>query len=282
MIIFWGSKGVGKTTFLTALFYEIQQSNNKWTMFPACKHSDEFIKKSYEILVKKNNFPPPTELKDPETSTLKFEITQHLNNPIHKLLCWLNLKTQLKLKLDFLDPSGEFFENPELEDHYENFISKSIKRSKGILCLIDPDRKDQKDLNSMSYYQIFYENLIKIKNEFQSDDSFHKIPVPLAICLTKMDQYEDYIHNPKQLAIERMGEVVFNLIERFFNPDLIKFFATSSVGFMEDGAPNLLLSPEGQPKLVIKPKPFNLIEPIKWIAQKSFKTHKGDSEKNGS
>jgi len=278
MIILWGSKGAGKTTFLTALYYAIEQSKKKWVMYaaPDDELSRKFIIDGYKKIVEQNTFPLPTDTQEVENGEriFQFDIGKKPTWPFSKLMYYLRKGKYNTIRLNFLDPAGEFFEQPDNKNGFEKYISKHIKNSRGLLCLIDPEREIEPSTNQKSYFELLYENFSRIRSLYISSSSLDKIPIPIAICLTKMDQHKDQIKNPYGFAKKVMGDLAFNLIETFFQPNLTKFFACSSVGFKKDGSPNLTQGPDFEPKPAEILNPFNIIEPIEWIMYKSNQINK--------
>jgi len=268
MIIIWGSKGSGKTSFLSALFFAIQQKK-EWVMYPEDEESRKFIQNGYEAFIKEKVFPLTT-MPDDINRVFQFDIGKEPTNLISKIKYKYRLGTYKSIKTCFLDPSGEFFEQPDKEKVFGNFISEHIQKAQGIICLIDPDRNDSISENDKSYFTLLFENFSKIRSLLTSSSSpsLDKIPLPLAICISKIDMHKEYIDSSKAYAEKIIGDFALSIIYNYFDQNYINYFACSSVGFKEDGTPNIIQDSTGtlRPAEIIKP--INLIEPIEWIMKK--------------
>ena len=274
MIIIWGSKGAGKTSFLGALYFAIKKNNN-WTIVPVNEHSNIFIQKIHDQMIDNKEFPLPTDPNDID-KVFTFEIGKNRTNAITKMMYKFRKGSYKKIETSFIDAAGEFFEDPEKEKEFKNYISNNINNVQGILCLIDPDRADSNSDDNKSYFSLLFDNLSKVRSILVSSSSkssnLDKIPIPIAICLTKMDVKErkEYINSPESFAKNIMGDIAYKLIQNYFDPDLIKYFACSSVGFTEDGGPNIILNSEGIDR-PFEVKPVNVIEPFEWLMKKISK-----------
>jgi len=260
MIILWGSSNAGKKTFIANLHVKCSKESSRWKMKASTEASQRLIQTCTEFLFDKNMFPNVCD----ENDDIKyfFEIIYNPYPPTQ-------IK-QKKIQLIYLDPNGTFFENPDKERLYDNFITDSIKKSFGMILFIDPARQECEE-NKTSYYKLFSNHISnQIKHVSQGSTSFNKILIPFAICFNKMDlnKYKDYLKNPEKFAMTIMGEDTCSLIERKINK--YKYFTVSNVGYYQ-GDSNTYCDPFGYPKLLQCPEPINIFKPIEWITKQSTK-----------
>ena len=255
MISFWGSKSSGKTVFLTALFHSILTGEKKWKIQPLDDPSIKFIHDRWEELVERHVFPQPT-TREERDRIFKFGIKR-------KTLLGMNSK---EIELDFLDPAGEFFENPGLDAVHGNIVFNTIKNSRGLICLIDPERKQSE------YFKLVLKNFSKIKETFSPQSKFYQIPIPVAICVTKLDANAAFVNDYRKFdaesyAIKLMGEDSYRLLTSFLQ--IYKFFGVSSMGWdQKEKKSRISINNDGEPCPLGKPEPVNVFNALKWLLLK--------------
>lgn len=245
----WGSKQSGKTTYLASLFTALSAIPG-WSIIPRDEETAEFISSRAQEF-ESGKFPKPT---DPDVTSkyiFDIEIKKTFGNKI--------------LSLEFLDPAGEYFNNPGLMKTNEN-LRESIKKSKGMICLIDPEPESK---SKSEYFKILLMNLTIMKGIFYPEKGFTKIDIPTAFCITKMDQYKGYIRNPLGFANKLMGQDSLNVINSFYREPTFNWFGLSSIGFDNEGKANIKLDQDGKECLRKRPRPVNIFESIHWLVKNS-------------
>ena len=256
MITIWGSKSSGKTVFLTALYHAILRNDRGWRVQIADQHSTRFITERREELIDKQIFPENT---NPEDRDRIFKFDIEIRKGLFK---------HEKLELEFLDPAGEIFEgtgtfSPEVKD----LVFETIKKSQGLICLIDPERTNKKT-NKDRYFKLLANNFTEMKAKFFPEGGYKRLPIKVAICITKMDQNKKFVHDPVSFDVgafarELMGIDSFRVLINYL--DRYKFFAVSSMGLNEQGQPNVFISEDGKLRPTGAPNPINVFEPIEWL-----------------
>lgn len=252
IITLFGPKNSGKTVFLNALYYAINEKGKKWRIIPG-DHSQKFIEDTRQELLESHHFPEPT---DPGDQKRKFEFS--LQAP--GFMGW-GFKD---IECNILDPAGEFFEDPDLEMSYQKIITYSIRKSRGLICLIDPEPK-KKD-----YFSLLAKHFRKMRDSFYSRfrRGFHPIPIPMSLCISKMDMNDEFINDPGKFDIEKfaikiMGKSSFNAIRNYFKYP--KVFGISSIGWDEQGRRNYYVDENGHVRPIGEPNPVNVFEAVEWI-----------------
>lgn len=269
MIAIWGSRESGKTTFILALYYDIVQrskQNKLWSMMGADDYSDNFIVRGFEQIALQHDFPTRTEVQD--LTPLRFVFKRPLDGGrppeaklggfLGKLSMWfqglLGGSTQDDT-IEFLDPSGEFFAEPAMMSTDQGAAYRSaITACDGLVCLIDPVRKD----GNSYYFPLLYRNFAMLARLMNGEGNPGRLPVPVAVCVTKADQFETAFDDPRAFLEQHMGEIDFGVFGNFCED--IRFFATSAIGLN-----NVEKIDEKTFKPLGPPKPKNVFEPIEWL-----------------
>lgn len=274
MIAIWGSRAAGKTTFMISLYYEIIQrrkaTGGPWAMRGADEDgfSDAFIESGYRTICQEKSFPQATGLDvHPLRFVLDRPIDHHYRNPrtvgwfdrgLDKITEWLQTGMRRDKQtdtIDFLDPAGEYFQEPNLlKTDAGKLYRDALIDCDGIVCLIDPVREDGEE----HYFPLLYRNFAILTRLMRGEGISEKLPIPVAVCVTKIDQFEEARNDARGFLERHMGDVGFGVFPNFC--DDIEFFATSAMGFgnvkREESGVFVPLGP---------PKPFNILEPIEWL-----------------
>lgn len=251
MITLWGSRKSGKTVFLIALYHAVLRSNRGWQIMSSDQHSTKFITERREEMAVNHVFPRDT---DPEDKNRIFKFDIRISKRFFRVK---------DIRFEFLDPAGEFFENPGMDATVGNHVFENIKKSRGLICLIDPERP-----NKNEYFRLLLSNFTAMRDKFFPDGGFNPIPIRMAICITKMDQDNKFIYDPvnfdaRGYAEELMGDDCFRLLPTYLSS--YKFFAVTSMGLDKDGKPNVHVGEDGFLHPSGPPNPINVFEPIEWL-----------------
>ncbi len=269
MIAIWGSRESGKTTFILALYYDIVQrgkQNRLWSMIGADTHSDDFIVSGFRQIAEEHKFPDRTEI--PDLTPLRFAFQRPLDGGrpaetkiggiFGKISTWFQSSlggTTQDDSIEFLDPSGEFFAEPALLHTDQGEIYRNaITACDGLVCLIDPVRKD----GTSYYFPLLYRNFAMLSRLMNGEGNPGRLPVPVAVCVTKADQFENAFGDPRAFLEQHMGPIDFSVFDNFCQD--IRFFATSAIGLN-----NVEKVGDKNFKPLGPPKPKNVFEPIEWL-----------------
>lgn len=262
MITLFGAKNSGKTVFLNALYYAIIKKKKKWRIIPGSEHSMRFIDDTRQELIENHHFPEPTNPGDQERM-FKFDI----RTPGFLRLGYKDIR------FDVLDPAGEFFENPELEVAFKDIITRSIQKSRGLICLIEPEPK-----NKNNYFSLLLKHFSKMRTAFHSrfNRGYQPIPIPVALCISKMDLNDKFVDDPKKFDIEGfaktiMGESCFNMLINYFK--FPKVFGVSSIGWDAEGRRNYFIDEEGNIRPIGEPKPVHVFETVEWLLKSRVRSY---------
>jgi Double-GTPase 2 len=255
MITMMGAIRSGKTSYLIALYYEIierQEKNRAWKMRPTSPRAEALMLEGYEKF-KTGEFPSTTEARPGQASEpVRYEISR----PVEGKLGWLTHGSTAKMiELDMLDPSGEYFSNPDLLDAKNaeaDSLREILTNATGIICIIDPDRTDGSD-----YFPLLFKNFTKLSSLMHGENG-GRIDVPVAVCLAKADQHLAAFDNPEEYIYKLMGRTAFSILPNYC--EKMAFFATSAVG--RDNVEKL---PDGKYRTKGEPRPENVLAPIDWL-----------------
>jgi GTPase SAR1 family protein len=258
MITLWGARQSGKTIFLIALFHDILHNNKSWEIQPSDNRSAKFIDSAYRELTKERVFPGPSVTENPEQRLFNFDI----------LIPGTIGRKQQDIRFDFLDPGGEIFEDPELDAAvYKNIVFNTIKESAGLIFLVDSTKKEQHE-----YISLFLKNFDKMKRTFYSERGVKKVPIPVALCVTKMDQENNFVNNPKKFDTDAylrdlLGETAFRLVAT--NLKTFKVFGVSGLGWKKDGKRNYHITEDGKMRPAGELNPVHVMESVEWLLKNS-------------
>ncbi len=258
MLTLWGARSSGKTVFLVTLYHEILfNTKKKWRIQPCDERSTKFIEQAHTEMFKEHIFPEPSPLEDLDQRMFKFDIQ----------MPGIFGKRSRDIQFDFLDPGGEIFEKPELDAVYGNIVFNTIRESDGLICLLDSSNKKEHE-----YFSLFIKNFQKLKNTFNSGRGFFQIPIPVALCVTKMDNDDNFVNGPEEFDIdaytrELVGEAPFQMLTTHMKD--YKIFGVSSVGWDKKGTKNYLPAEDGKIRPIGEINPVNVIESVEWLLRKS-------------
>jgi hypothetical protein len=253
MITLWGARSSGKTVFLIALYHDILTGTKGWKIQPCDARSTAFIENAYRELTVEHKFPLNSMIDTPADRVFKFDI---------KMPGTLGMRFK-NAQFDFLDPGGEIFEDPELDAAYDNIVFNTIEDSSGLICLLDSTQKNHSD-----YFSLFIKNFYKLKTTFSSERGFQEVPIPVALCVTKMDREDNFVNNPEKFDIETytrelIGEAAFSMLTT--NLRYYRIFGVSGLGWNNDGKKNYFLNDEGTPCPTGKLNPVHVLDAVEWL-----------------
>ncbi len=269
----WGPTGSGKTTYLGALYLELQK---EWTIVDQTSRGRHSTQLTIDIsnALGSGDFPPAT----PRES--KHYVLFFHPNSDHSL----RRLRQRKFELSLIEAPGEFTgrdpglrEEDEVRSYYEH-----LSECDGLILMIDPESNNKRgeDLFGVDAGTYFLA-LQKLFSYLKSDVSGKVLP-KLAFCLTKIDA-DLASERISQIGLEStifeiIGEDAKNLIRSRCSIPLlgkprVKYFGISSVGtYTIEGhkRPNIHYSPRENKHQIAKPferKSINVTAPLDWLRE---------------
>lgn len=313
-IAMWGPPGSGKTTFLAALSIALTRSPHLgWTIMGGDEASERRLIQMTHELAGSRSFPRPTDgveyynwvLSGPGRAGRKRLFRKKLPDE------------SIRVKLDLIDPKGELV-GLKLDSSQRAELVDSLVKSKGIIYIFDPTREFDKG----DAYDHTFGMLVQLTRRLyeETGDGYGKLPHHLAVCVTKFDELPVHetaeklglvVHSDDRHEFPRVegedarelftrlcaisgsgnAEMVLNLLEQYFEPERIKYFVTSAIGFYvdqggiydRDDPANLLPIDGADSERVARRSrirgpvhPINVIEPVFWLISQVMNSSDGN------
>ncbi len=247
MIILWGPTSAGKTALLANLFLRSASVESDWEIYPTPKSMPEIMKYSQRIEFE-NEFPMGTDVVEGAERDLSYS--------------FLNKKTGSVFLFETKDRAGKRFQgemNPE--------ILESLKTAEGIVLFLDYDRGRHRETEVINALAQMFVSRTEGKTGIEKDNR------PLAVCLSKVDQFVDNPEEYKRLEREPeefvrglLGTDLLRRLDQFHSR--VKFFPVSSVGIRLSYG-SVQKSVFFDERLILRVtkrgQPINIVEPFIWI-----------------
>lgn len=247
----WGPESAGKTMYLSCLRDAISsyRYHYDWEMGVANTNFVDFLGETEDRRFR-HLFPQPTLTRAPDEVWIEFR------NRVPK-------GPDITYLMKVLDVSGEWYRKNEGKDaNGKEVLQPYLENSKGILCLIDPDRPGDNPM--MAYLSKLLDNMYL--------PSRQPISKRLAFCLTKMDQikHRKYLTSPRDYITQILGTKMMERIKNLIATGNLEFFSCSAIGFYPEQihqrsngginwrGENIIYDAKNY-------KPFGLFEPIVWL-----------------
>jgi len=321
----WGLYGSGKTTFLTMLYYS---GNEEWRVFvdetgkghlfhnQQIDNPLDFLTGVYTKLLRERTYPNPTptdmvnlfrfHLAYRAGATSRTSATVPVSNdrgrwPFRRTETEapVTTKTQKpspaiskRFQLEFLDASGEAFQNPVAWRNQYPHLTHPIDILKGcgrIVCLLDaqPLLKSERDIRKSGGEslagltekanldgQTYFEDLTHLLNQLTQHEmrlgtwDYGLQAYKFAFCITKSDipAIGEHQDNIPGFVTRFFDETIIREIERYIPEENFDWFAVSAIGKREVDGRLASTTVEGgklHPDHVIKPE--GLFDPIEWL-----------------
>lgn len=297
-----GATGAGKSTFLGALQIALLQSDIDWTIWSRDPASRKALVAMNSALTSEGEFPLPTSGIDTFDWILssKRERTERSGR-----FSTTSFEETIQLTLKLTDPSGELTRSDHIGLQPREQLMEHVAKSRGILYLFDPIR----EFNRGDAYDTTYSVLMDMMAAAADHQEFDgRLPHHVAVCVTKLDEprvfktaeslnmltwdehdpmgfprvhdsdARELMHRLCALSHNGTGNIVPQLLERHFYQDRIKYFVTSSVGFMVNKRTRRFDPQDTEnvyriasdESLVRGPvNPINVFEPIRWLIEQA-------------
>lgn len=300
-ITLWGAPSTGKTTFVAALHVGLIQRHSPWHVRGVSKADSDALTRMTTELVQHRLFPDATV----SLENYRWELVGTVQRAVRRgRFRQAKVNDTVTVPLDLIDASGES-SNPMSAGRVRwQELIESMERSRGIVFLFDPTREfDSGDA---------FVHTVGVLNELnQRMRDRHlpggRLPHFVAICVAKFDEvkvlktaenlgmidYDNDDHGAPRVPDEEAraffaylcevsdsgeAELVPRLLESSFQPERIKYFVTSAIGFYIDPNSGTYDGSDFQNHLPGSPglepsrirgtvRPINVVEPILWLGQ---------------
>jgi hypothetical protein len=297
-----GATGSGKSTFLGALQIAFTLQARDWRLWWRDAASREALIGMNTALVSEGKFPLPTSGIDTFDWILRREVQRTERTG------WFRTQTfteSVEVTLKLADPSGEITGSGRQGGDPRERLVDHLTTSQGILYMFDPIR-EHKDGDA---YDKTYSLVMDMITEAAKEPGFDgKLPHHVAVCVTKLDDPrvfktaaeldvldwdEDHpLGFPRVLDSDARGlldklceisrngnaDVVPKLFEQYFHAERIRYYVTSSVGFMVNkrtrrldvrDTENVYRMASGRSLVRSPVHPVNVVEPVRWLVERS-------------
>ena len=258
-ITIFGPINSGKTVFLIILIRELIKDNS-WE-FEETKATP--LLDMYSDYIRKGLFPPGTDVYNmmDEKFSWDISIAKKKNRDV--------LFQPIAFSLNVTDSTGGFFDQYDskrfINDSYGYF--ERVSKSSALILILPADYEHSLDILNKA----LQENFKQILKRFNTE----KIPIPVAICMSKIDNiYQKYVENHKKNPIkmfeEKFNSKIMLTIDKYLKT--YEFFCFSAVGIEKENGHYQTLLRKDENNIECPPKdgklkPFGLIEPIDWFVK---------------
>ena len=301
-----GPPACGKTTYLAVLDLAFARESEDWLIRGVDDTSDDFLN-SRAMQLAQRYFPEGTEA----TSAVSFVLTGSMAAPSH-LVKHPPEHVPMELLLNLMDQPGGLLagygQNSAMSptrldfggyDHWDPYedVLNYLENCDGLLIQFDPVREAALG----DYYDYLRRALLALSD--RSRDRGWYLPHRVAVCVTKFDdpsvfrraaggghvQLDSTLGAMPRVSKSRSraffrdlctgandADLVMALLEHYFHPDHIRYFATSSIGFYLNPATgrfnnsdfeNIVEEENGSSRIRGRVRPVNVVESLLWLAQ---------------
>ncbi|WP_242906658.1 hypothetical protein [Actinomadura terrae] len=312
-VILWGAPGSGKTCYLASLNAAISLLERQWFLTGADVESTDFITMQTATLIGRRTFPEATyfvhEFSWIMASEIEVEMRQHWRRASGRIPIQLHIEVvdppgglyaeatpPPTLGLFVEDENG--FEGKAIE---KDRLLNALATSDCIIYFFDPLRERHYG-DSWEYFQ---STLALLEHRLHQSGRLigSRLPLNIAVCITKYDHPEilDFARKgghlwvdpadstlTPQVSADRAEDffdhlcrssptggasLVRHAIKRYFSPERVRYFATSSIGFHLNDSKrfdpadhyNIGAGSDGTLFLRGNITPINIVEPLLWL-----------------
>ena len=288
-ILLWGPPGSGKSTFLAGMMFRQVEEDDldpyDWRIMSVGPRAGDYVRSVLQAY-RAGGQPNATVVTD---APFRFKVRKYRKR--RRFLGVLPRPEKIRLEADlvFIDPPGELFTVSKMRSRTGQRLLELMENTAGILLLIDPTFSEPEDAAGAAadgseaerelrqqtsrqrrYWTMLVENLSEVVDHLKQRspevraatlDEENRLRIPTAICITKMDQHPAEAGRPAEFLRAQLGESAFAVIENSFSNYAV--YACSALGN------DLQLTPEGV-RLTGNPKPWGVVDPIRWILEESM------------
>ena len=296
-----GPTASGKSTFLAALRKALLEQDDDWLLFTRDAVSQRRLDEMSDALISEGGFPLPSRAVDTVRWILGGTVERRERKG--RFGGETTVKDRFEITLRLTDAPGELGRSDQIGLASRNDLIQQLADSRGILYMFDPIREFTHGDSFQQAYSLLGE-LVGVTSP--EPGSGGKLPHHLAVCVTKLDDPRVFktakdlgmlipddnkwgfprVHEADARALFQAlglisssgnGDALPTLLERYFDPGRISYYATSAVGFMvnkrtrrfdERDTENVYKTASGQTLVRGPVHPVNVVEPILWIVRR--------------
>ena len=304
-VALWGPPQSGKTTFLSALTIAVSRSPQNLQIYGTDDASTDFLTGGITRLTSDRQFPPATVAR----SNLSWAVRLEAQIPERRLFGRHATRTVTReFGIDLLDVPGESYADGDpsrasspggYDRSADPYLVGDLAACQGFILLFDSTRESQRG-DSLAF---FSGTLLRIARQFPD---VARLPHYLAVCATKFDEpdiytkavrlgyisrtpydrqqfprvaddrAEDFVRQLSKSSTSGNSDIMLESITRYFMPERVRYFVTSSIGFRLDRATRLFdeadfqnVDPraDGGQRIRGPIYPINVVEPVLWIGE---------------
>lgn len=238
-----GDSNVGKTVYLGFLLDMLAQRAENFEAIPRGAYSIDLPQTVISYMAYRM-FPPKTPMESNEWKWAYYQVSKRARNPK-----WVDLVMP--------DMAGEAIAAEVAAPSTFRVIESLVEQSAGLMLLVDAalaaSGSAQPDFFGMK--MLSYVDALFTRNRKK------KVPMPIAIVLTKADHFPEAFDNPRQFAQANLNRLWNMCVSRLAN---YEFFATSVVGSLG------YATAENEDH--VTPIPLHtalrgILEPFEWVLQ---------------
>ena len=287
-VLLWGPPGSGKSTFLAGMMFrqvEDDADPYDWRIMSVGPRAGDYIR-SVLHAYRSGGQPNATLVTD---APFRFKVRKVRKE--RRVLGRLRFRERIRLEADLLlvDPPGELFTISKMRGRNGGRVLQLMQSAAGLLLLIDPTFSEEESGvedgaageaqrradRQRHYWTMLVENISEIIHHLRGQpaavqaatlDHENRLRIPTAICVTKMDRHPREAHRPTDFLRDQIGEAAFRVIDMSFANYTV--YACSALG-------NEVRTSENGVILNGEPKPWGVIDPIRWILEESMQKRRG-------
>lgn len=305
----WGSPASGKTTYLAALQHALSHTDGsigRWALFPGNEPSGKALIQWTHELISERMFPEATDIGAEVPLRWRFEGDLSGSRYLSRWPMKRRGAALTRFDLDLIDVSGEVFGyEPAKKKVSLDLVRRALDhlaRAQGLIFLFDPITERESPIVVDYVNRTLTELAGRINAEGRTIGPY--LPHYIAVCVTKFDDpalfqqaREAGLVNDGPDGIPRVrndqAKVLFDMIcdgefwaetdergnsgtiyvrnqlDRYFHPDRIRYYVTSSIGFRKGpgrtfNSSNFQMTTDagGQKKILGPIQPINVLEPL--------------------
>lgn len=305
----WGSPASGKSTYLAALQHatgNAPRSLGNWTLFARTEQAEELLIKWNQQLAEERKFPEPTALAAEAQLAWRFKgdlAGSRYQPPWRRLR---RLPEPSAFDLDLIDVSGEVFGPSPTEKNVRmeivNRTLDHLARARGLIFLFDPITELEQPTVVGYMNRTLTQLAGRVDREGRTAGRY--LPHYVSVCVTKFDDPKlfrqacrnGFVNTGRDgipRILDKHAELFFDALcegrfweetdergssgpkfvraqlQKYFHPDRISYYVTSSIGFNLDSDgqfdPDLysMVRQEEKDMRIIGPiEPINVLEPL--------------------
>jgi Double-GTPase 2 len=302
-ITVWGAPSTGKTTFLAAINVALERQHERWRVIGADEASADALTMFERALITERVFPEATQRPELYRWRLRGKAERLLPFEIRGYTLWHRRReVPAQIPLEVVDAPGGSASSAAGQGRSQALI-ENIEQSKGIAFFFDPVR--EKETNDA--FEHTHSVVNKVAQRMQERGTLlpdGRLPHHVAVCVTKFDELNmartaelfgmlerdergvprvpdtdarDFVYRLCRQFDNLDTSLIFDKLERAFDPERMKYYVTSAIGFYvnpatgrcdPDDFQNHIPAANGQPPRIRGDViPVNVAEPVLWLAQ---------------